>query len=321
MAVRELLVKDCMLEVNLIAIEPDPEVGESEGFEVPEGVPSPLAGYSPAIRRGDWVFLAGDTATDWKGDYGRAEDYGPKGSHALEARVNPYLWYQSQIEAQTEYTLKKLAAIAEGAGSSLDRAVKATVYLGHPKYFEGMDKVWKRWFPENPPARAVIPGMGLGPGGTMIEIAFKLLTNDSDLEIETIEASGVPPALGHEPHAVRVGNFLFFSTQGPFDDKGSLPESTKRHPNFPYYGQPTKLQMRYTLENVQKICEAAGTSLDQIVSRQCFHDDFETFAPAMEEWAAHFPTDPPASTTIKVGTPLHIPGADFVLDLIGYIPD
>jgi enamine deaminase RidA (YjgF/YER057c/UK114 family) len=317
MGIKQLLVEGTILEVDLIAIEG----GESEGFAVPEGTPSPLAGYSPAIRRGDWVFLAGEIPVDWVGDWGRAEWYGTPSGVAMEARTNPNFWYDSDIERQTDYVLQKQAAIAEAAGTSLDRAVKATVYIGHPTDFAGMDEVWRHWFPENPPARVVIPYMGLGGRGSRVEVAFKLLAGDSALEIETIEAEGVPPGLGHEPQAVKAGQFLFFSTQLPFDHKGTLAEETQRRPGFPWYGQPPKLEMRYILDNVAKICEAAGTTLDQICRRQAFHDDFTWFAQSIEEWAAHFPGDKPASTTIEVGGPLLVPGSHVLLDLIGYVPD
>jgi enamine deaminase RidA (YjgF/YER057c/UK114 family) len=323
MGIREtgLLVKDTILEVDMIGFDPAIIPGPSSGTPVPDGTPSPLAGYSPAIRRGDWVFLAGEIPVDWTGDWGRSEYYGTPSGVALEARNNPNFWYDSDIESQTDYVLQKQAAIAEAAGTSLDRAVKATVYIGHPSDFEGMDKVWSRWFPENPPARVVIPYMGLGGRGSRIEIAFKLLAGDSDLEIETIEAAGAPPGLGHEPQAVKAGKFLFFSTVTPANHKGSLEESTKRHPNFPWYGQPPKLQMRYMLENVSKICDAAGTTLDQLCRRQAFHDDFTWFAQTIEEWAAHFDGDKPASTTLEIGGPLIVPGACVQLDLIGYCPD
>lgn len=316
MGVRQLLCKGTELEVDLIAVEG----GESEGFEVPEGVPSPLAGYSPAIRRGDWVFLAGEIPVDWQGDFLSERHMGEPSGLALDARINPYFWYGSSIEQQTEYTLMKQQQIAEAAGSSLQRAVKATVYIGHPNDFYGMDKVWKRWFPENPPARVVIPYMGLGGKGSRIEIAFKLLANDSPLTIETVETSGAPEPLGHEPQAVKAGEFLFFSTQMPFDSKGSLADAVKRHPSFPFYGQPPKKQMEYLLANVNAISEAAGTTLANLCRRQAFHDDFAWFAQSMEEWHRHFPTDPPASTTIEVGGPLVVPGAQVVLDLISYVP-
>jgi enamine deaminase RidA (YjgF/YER057c/UK114 family) len=322
MAIREdgLLVRNTILEVDMIAIEQQPGV-EKQGFPVPDGVPSPLAGYSPAIRYGDWVFLAGEIPVDWQGDYLSEVHLGEPSGLAREARVNPYFWYGSPIETQTEYTLQKLERIAETAGTSFDRCVKATVYIGHPNDFYGMDRVWRTWFPENPPARVVVPYMGLGGKGSRVEIAMKLLAKDSDLRIETIETSDVPEPLGHEPQAVKAGDFLFFSTQMAFDSKGRLAEETRRHPEFPWYGQPAKQQMRYVLQNVSAISEAAGTSLENLCRRQCFHDDFTWFAETMQdEWASHFPGDKPASTTLRIGGPLVVPGAHFLLDLIGYAP-
>jgi enamine deaminase RidA (YjgF/YER057c/UK114 family) len=315
-----LLVRNTLIEVDMIGMDPTVHPGPSIGTAVPDGIPSPLAGYSPAIRRGAWVFLAGEIPVDWVGDWGRAEYYGRPSGVALAARPNPDFWYDSEVERQTDYVLQKQAAIAAGAGTSLERAVKATVYLGHPGEFAAMDKVWRHWFPDRPPARVVIPYMGLGGRGSRVEIAFKLLAGDSTLEIETIEAAGVPPGLGHEPQAVKAGNFLFFSTVVPANHHGSLEESTMRHPHFPWYGQPPKLEMRYMLDNVAKICEAAGTTLDQIVRRQAFHDDFTHFAQSIEEWAAHFDGDKPASTTLQVGGPLLVPGSHVQLDLIGYCP-
>jgi enamine deaminase RidA (YjgF/YER057c/UK114 family) len=322
MGIREdgLLVRGTILEVDMISMEKQEGV-EKQGFPVPDGVPSPLAGYSPAIRHGDWVFLAGEIPVDWQGDYLSPEHLGEPSGLARDARVNPYFWYGSEIEAQTEYTLQKLERIADTAGSSLERCVKATVYLASPNDFAGMDRVWKRWFPERPPARVVIPYMGLGGKGSRVEIAMKLLAKESDLEIETVETSNAPEPLGHEPQAVKAGPFLFFSTQMAFDSTGALAEETKRHPEFPWYKQPAKLQMRYMLKNVAAISEAAGTSLDQLCRRQAFHDDFTWFAETMEdEWASHFPGDKPASTTLRIGGPMVVPGANILLDLIGYIP-
>ena len=323
MGIREdgLLVRDTILEIDMISIEQQPGV-EKQGFEAPEGVPSPLAGYSPAIRNGDWVFLAGEVPVDWKGDYLSEVHLGKPSGLAREARVNPYFWYGSEIEAQTDYVLEKQSKIAEAAGSSLERCVKATVYIASPHDFDGMDRAWRRWFGENPPARVVIPYMGLAGMGSRIEIAMKLLANDSELSIETVETSEAPEPLGHEPQAVKVGSFLFFSTQMAFDSSGALAPETRRHPEFPWYGQPAKRQMHYMLDNVAAISGAAGTSLENLCRRQAFHDDFTWFAETMEdEWASHFPGDKPASTTLRIGGPMVVPGANILLDLIGYVPE
>jgi enamine deaminase RidA (YjgF/YER057c/UK114 family) len=318
MGIRELLVKGTIVEVDLICID---DGGTSVGFPTPEGVPSPLAGYSPAIRRGDWIFMAGEIPVDWVGDYMSPVHMGEPSALAKEARINPYLWYGSEIEKQTEYVLWKLAKTAEAAGTTLDRAVKADVYIGDPSDYAGMEKVWKRWFPHNPPARCVIPYMGLGGKGSRVEIALTLVAKDSPLKIETVKTNKAPKPFSHEPQAVKVGNLLFLSQQLPCDENGSLIPEGARNPNFPYYGLPSQAQMRYMLKNVAAICEAAGTTLENVVRRACFHDSGEHFAEAMQEWAAHFPDRKPCSTTLIIGGPLVVSGAHTLLDLIAYVPD
>jgi enamine deaminase RidA (YjgF/YER057c/UK114 family) len=120
---------------------------------------------------------------------------------------------------------------------------------------------------------------------------------------------------------VKAGDFLFFSTQMAFDSSGALAQETMRNPGFPWYGQPAKMQMHYVLGNVAAISEAAGTTLKNLCKRACFHDDFTWFAETMQdEWASHFPGDKPASTTLRVGGPLVVPGAHFLLDLTSYAP-
>src|SRR5204862_6734269 len=114
--------------VDLVAIRG----AEKRGVGVPEGVPSPLAGYSPAVCAGDWVFLAGEIPTDWNGDFMTEKRMGEPSSLAPDARVNPYFWYGSPIDGQTEYTPKKRELLAKPGGTTLRPCVKAHVDLGPP---------------------------------------------------------------------------------------------------------------------------------------------------------------------------------------------
>ncbi|HIG17072.1 MAG TPA: RidA family protein [Candidatus Handelsmanbacteria bacterium] len=115
---------------------------------------------------------------------------------APDARINPYYWYGSEIESQTDFVLQKLEKIVGAAGGSIKNTVKATVYLASPNDFEGMERVWKQWFPKDPPARVVVPYMGLGGMGSRIEIALKVLADDASIKKETIETSNAvePPS-------------------------------------------------------------------------------------------------------------------------------
>lgn len=317
MAVKELLVKDALLEVDMICADDD-EI--SIGVSAPDGVAVPLAGYSPAICRGDWVFISGELATDWQGDYGQPHHMGAVGAVAPEARVNPHLWYGSEVERQTDYTLSKISKIAEAAGSSLRRAVKAEVYIGDPADFAAMERAWKRWFPDNPPARTVIPYMGIGARGCRVEIGLTLLSNSSSKVIEPIHSDLVPRPFSHEPQAIKVGNLLFLSQQLPSDETGMLAEGLGVDHHFPYFGQPARQQMRYLVKNIEAICKAAGTSLENVVRRSCFHDQGVHFATAMDEWGASFPGLKPTSTTMILGGPLVVSGAHVMLDVVAWVP-
>jgi enamine deaminase RidA (YjgF/YER057c/UK114 family) len=318
MGVRKLLARDALIAVDMIAIEAVGGVKKS-GVGVPEGVPAPLAGYSPAICHGDWVFLAGEIATDWQGDFMGDRHMGPTSSVAPAARVNPYFWYGSPIEVQTEYVLKKMDLIAKAAGTGLNRCVKANVYIGHPRDYYGMDRVWKQWFPKDPPARVVIPYMGLGGMGCRIEVDMILLADKSKLERKIISTAKAAEPLGHEPQAVKAGNFLFFSTQLAADRDG-VAKGTDSDPEFPFFAQPAKLQMRYLLENMAAICKAGGTDLGNLCQVKEFHQDLSDFAAVRDEVRSNFPDTPPAFTSVEVGAPLIVPGCRLLLDAIGYVP-
>ena len=60
------------------------------------------------------------------------------------------------IEVQTDRVLQNLKAVLEVAGSSLEKVVKTTVFLVDRKDFAGMNKVFARYFPNDPPARSTV---------------------------------------------------------------------------------------------------------------------------------------------------------------------
>ncbi|MFB3818775.1 MAG: Rid family detoxifying hydrolase [Candidatus Methylomirabilales bacterium] len=60
------------------------------------------------------------------------------------------------IEAQAARVLENLKAVLESAGSSLDRVVKTTVFLADRRDFPGMNAVYGRYFPKDPPARSTV---------------------------------------------------------------------------------------------------------------------------------------------------------------------
>jgi enamine deaminase RidA (YjgF/YER057c/UK114 family) len=313
--VNDLIIPGIDLQVDMIGV---PGV-EKTRFEAPEGFPQPLAGYSPGIRFGDWICLAGEVPTDWKGDWMSSVHMGRTASTDPQVRPNEYLWYGDPMELQVDLTLRRQKAIAEAAGTSIENCVNAICYIGHPADFPSFDRVWKRWFPENPPARTVIPYAGLGGKGLRFECTMDLLANDSALSPEYVQTDAAPAPFGHESQAVKAGELLFFGTQRAVDSGGIL--SAGVDPAFRRYVAPGGLQMRQILENISAISDAAGTSLDNICRLKVFVDDWAAIAPVIDELEAAFPKDPPAVSLHRVnGSPMLAPGCNVLVDAIGYAP-
>jgi len=71
------------------------------------------------------------------------------------------------VEAETHRVLTNLEAILEEAGSSLDRAVKVTVYLADMGDFGAMNGIYSAFFPAERPARGVVEVSALPRGACM----------------------------------------------------------------------------------------------------------------------------------------------------------
>lgn len=78
------------------------------------------------------------------------------------------------IAAQTEQALENLKAVLEAAGSSLEHVVKVNVYLANVEDYEGMNTVYRRYFPTERPARATV-GSKLVRPDLLVEIEMVAL--------------------------------------------------------------------------------------------------------------------------------------------------
>jgi len=109
--------------------------------------PAAIGPYSQAIAAGDFVFVSGQIPLD------------PSTGKMVEG----------DVAAQTERVMKNLAGILDAAGSSMDRAVKATIFLVDLGDFEVVNRVYGKAFEGDPPARATVQVAGL-PKGARVEI-------------------------------------------------------------------------------------------------------------------------------------------------------
>jgi reactive intermediate/imine deaminase len=100
------------------------------------------------------------------------------------------------------------------------------------------------------------------------------------------QASGAPPAnLG--PNGFDAGDYVYVSGQGPQRPDGTTPA------NFPD-------QARQCLDNVRKVIETAGLSMDHVVYVQVYLEDTNRFRELNEVFSNYFVHDPPARAVLGV---------------------
>ena len=109
--------------------------------------PKAMGAYSQAVLANGFAFLSGQIPLD------------PATGQLIDG----------DTASQTRRVLENLKAVLEACGSSLDRVVKTTVYLNSMDDFQTMNDVYKKYFPDTPPARATIEAARL-PRDVRVEI-------------------------------------------------------------------------------------------------------------------------------------------------------
>jgi 2-iminobutanoate/2-iminopropanoate deaminase len=64
---------------------------------------------------------------------------------------------KGDIEVQTEACLQALQHCLESAGTSLDKVVMVRIYAANAGFYGAINRVYARYFPENPPSRTFVP--------------------------------------------------------------------------------------------------------------------------------------------------------------------
>lgn len=107
-----------------------------------------LAGYSRAVRVGDWVFVSGTTATD---DGGKVIGAG-----------DPH--------AQTVAIIEKIERALHEAGATLADVVRTRIYATNADDWEAIGRAHARFFADIRPANTLVEVSRLVGTGYLVEI-------------------------------------------------------------------------------------------------------------------------------------------------------
>ena len=114
----------------------------------PPGAPAPRGPYSPAVKAGDYIFVAGQVPID------------PVTQQVITG----------DVQVETRRVLTNIKNILEGCGASMDDVVRCGVYLINADDFQAMNEVYAEFFGVARPARSTIVVAALPLKGAKVEI-------------------------------------------------------------------------------------------------------------------------------------------------------
>ena len=74
-----------------------------------------------------------------------------------------------EIGAHTKKVMDNIKKLVEAAGSTMDDVLQLSVFLTKIEHYDGMNKVFKTYFPNGGPARTTVAVAAL-PGNSLVEI-------------------------------------------------------------------------------------------------------------------------------------------------------
>jgi 2-iminobutanoate/2-iminopropanoate deaminase len=111
-----------------------------------DAAPAAIGPYSQAIRTGDLIFTSGQIPLDVSGNL-----------------------VEGDVATQTHQVFRNLQAVLESSGSSLQKVVKANVFLKDMNDFAVVNEIYASYFGDHKPARSTVQVARL-PKDVAIEI-------------------------------------------------------------------------------------------------------------------------------------------------------
>ena len=109
--------------------------------------PKAIGTYSQGIKSDNFVFTSGQIPIN------------PQSGELIKG----------DFKSEVKQVLINLNGVLKGGGSSLQQAIKLTVFLTDLSYFAQVNEIFDEFFPDNPPARSVVQVSAL-PMNARIEI-------------------------------------------------------------------------------------------------------------------------------------------------------
>jgi enamine deaminase RidA (YjgF/YER057c/UK114 family) len=275
--------------------QPKPERGPSYEKEAP---------FSEVVMAGPYVFC-----TLWASDYASGV--------VAEARVEDWVWWGNEMRSEANWAMGALGRKLFAGGTTSDQVIHCTAFLNDLGDLYELDEVWRREFPDSPPARTILPVRGQGSprregalthaeGAVLMEIQVRALR--PGFGAERVVVSTGQEVLGHQSEAVKADGLLWISGILAGD-----PGGLRTGPN-------TASQLNYIFSRLDEICRAGETSLSNLLRLRAYvttpTDGYLVHAALRNA----VPDAPPCVTINEVRAPLQLPGATVMIDAVAWVP-
>lgn len=284
--------------------------GKREAVDSPR-ISQAVGHYLVATRTGPQVFAAGMIAA--RNDTGQVVegyvDLGDEG-RALASGVRARDDVEERMAAQTYSILRDTQAVLEDNGASFADVVKTTIYVKNVNDLPAWERVYTRFFGDNPPPTTIVGCTELGVSRFTLEIELSAYLPDGQRG-QFLESRALPtyaPGAGLS----RAGDLLFLSGQLGIDaesgrlvrglaDLGPAARSlASGSVASDWLEGPAAAQTCTILGNYRRALEEHGSSLDSLLRLGIFVTDARDI-PVVERVARQFfPSAPPACSLVVV---------------------
>jgi enamine deaminase RidA (YjgF/YER057c/UK114 family) len=301
---QRLFGKRSSICMSMIAVMPDKDYAIGKLY--PKEVPVPIGSFFvPAITCNDFVFVAGQMATDEN-----ALDPSVRLPKELRNWGGP-----NAVRRQTEFIIKKrLEPALTAGGSSWAHALKAQIYVPTAADIPDALDVWQQHV-KHPCAITAVPTKGFGFIDGIVEINLLALRDGAKRKKEVLKPD--LPAMSAYGACIRAGELVFPSGLMPLGADGHVVGKAHAFDSLAYAAQTQALAV---LSSVEKICRAAGTSLTNIVRAQWFMSDVTQFPGVELAWMSRQGKQPHPFVCVQTPAPLPAPGAALTADFWIYAP-
>ena len=222
--------------------------------------------FSPAVKAGGMIYVAGTVATDAQGQI-----------------------IKGDIKAQTRQVLDNITAVLKASGSSLANVASVMVYVRSAGDFAAMNEVYRTYWPKDPPTRTtVVVTAPFALPDALVEMSMVAVPDGGERVV--VHPGDWIQSPNPYSYGIRSGNTLFLS--------GLISRNGKD--NTVVKGDITT-QTKTVLDNGGAILKAAGMGYGDVVSARVFITDTTGFQDMNGAYRTYFPAAPPARATVKAG--------------------